>query len=432
MSTNTFGDNFRITTFGESHGPAIGVVIDGLYPGVDIDFQAVQKELDRRRPGVSDLTSPRKEKDQLEVLSGIFQGKTTGAPIAIIIRNSDARSQHYDTLKDLFRPGHADYTFFKKYGIRDWRGGGRSSGRETACRVAAGAIARQMLEHEGVCIVGHVVQVGGGTASEYSAEEIEQNPVRTADATAADAMANEIRVARKAGDSVGGVVEIRATGVPAGWGDPIFQKLDAQLAAALMSIGAVKGVEVGDGFALCDRRGSETNDAIHADGFATNQMGGILGGISNGSPIVARIAVKPTASIRVEQQTITKEGLPTTLVVPGRHDPCICPRVVPVAESMMALVLVDAYLHQQAVAKRAEGSTQIAAELAFREAELLRSMHAYRAVVSEDLGDKALADQIVQQRHALAEELDISPLLADRLIASAGSTANSALNETKK
>jgi chorismate synthase len=432
MSTNTFGDNFRITTFGESHGPAIGVVIDGLYPGVDIDFQAVQKELDRRRPGVSDLTSPRKEKDQLEVLSGIFQGKTTGAPIAIIIRNSDARSQHYDTLKDLFRPGHADYTFFKKYGIRDWRGGGRSSGRETACRVAAGAIARQMLEHEGVCIVGHVVQVGGVTASEYSAEEIEKNPVRTADATAADAMANEIRVARKAGDSVGGVVEIRATGVPAGWGDPIFQKLDAQLAAALMSIGAVKGVEVGDGFALCDRRGSETNDAIHADGFATNQMGGILGGISNGSPIVARIAVKPTASIRVEQQTITKEGLPTTLVVPGRHDPCICPRVVPVAESMMALVLVDAYLHQQAVAKRAEGSTQIAAELAFREAELLRSMHAYRAVVSEDLGDKALADQIVQQRHALAEELDISPLLADRLIASAGSTANSALNETKK
>lgn len=434
MSSNTFGDNFRLTTFGESHGPAIGVVVDGLHPGLEIDFVAVQEQLDRRRPGSSDLTSPRKEKDQLEVLSGVFQGKTTGAPIAILIRNSDAKSQHYDTLKDLFRPGHADYTFFKKYGIRDWRGGGRSSGRETACRVAAGAIAIQLLKKEGVEIVGHVVQVGDVTARTYSSDEIDNNPVRAADPLAAVAMAEAIRVAKKAGDSLGGVVEVRATGVPAGWGDPVFQKLDAQLAAALMSIGAVKGVEIGDGFALCARRGSETNDPIERDGFITNHMGGILGGISNGAPIVARIAVKPTASIRIKQQTITKDGEPTTLVVPGRHDPCICPRVVPVAESMMALVLVDAYLHQQALTKAEDSPAQRSAELAYREAELLRALHAYRAVhragaVEQGKDDE---DNLRVQRQALAAELDLSAQSVESVITAARTSFKSPANEKTK
>jgi chorismate synthase len=366
MSANSFGERYRVTTFGESHGPAVGVVIDGLRPGIPIDLEAIQRELDRRRPGQSALSSPRKEQDRLEVLSGIFEGRTTGTPIAIIVRNTDPKSQHYDTLKRLFRPGHADYTFFAKYGIRDYRGGGRSSGRETVSRVAAGAIARQLLEPLGVRIRGHVVRIGEVTAPSYAERGgelddalIAATPSRCADAEAAAEMEQAVLAARKQGDSLGGVVEVIAEGVPAGWGDPVFEKLDARLAAAMVSIGAVKGVEFGAGFALTPRPGSQTNDAMlpAAEGaepgapprFASNQMGGMLGGISSGQPVICRLAVKPTSSIRHEQRTVTEDGEATTVRVPGRHDPCICPRVVPVAEAMMALVLYDAHLAQQAL-----------------------------------------------------------------------------------
>lgn len=417
MSSNTMGDNFRVTTFGESHGPALGVVIDGVRPGIDVDVEAIQHELDRRRPGTSPLSSPRKESDQLEILAGVFEGKTTGAPIALLVRNQDARSRDYDAWKELFRPGHADFTWWKKFGIRDHRGGGRTSGRETAVRVAAGALARQILAAEGIEITGHVVRIGEISASRFDPEEIARNDARCADAEAANAMAQAINVARKAGDSLGGVVEVRAEGVPAGWGDPVFQKLDAQLAAALISIGAVKAVEFGDGFALAARRGSETNDAITPAGFATNHMGGILGGISSGAPIIARIAVKPTSSIRIEQLTIDTEGRERTLRVPGRHDPCICPRVVPVAEAMVALVLCDAFLRQQAIQEAAQSSEALRAELAFCDAEILRLVERRRRVLAEAGAAEPLErDELGESaRRELAQRLGFKEGYADRL-----------------
>lgn len=351
MSSNSFGRFFRITSFGESHGPALGVVIDGVPPRLPLDLDAVQRELDRRRPGQSALSSPRQEADRVELLSGLFEGLTTGAPLCLLIRNQDARPRDYRELGELFRPGHADLAVQRKYGIRDWRGGGRSSGRETVARVAAGAVARQVLAPLGVSVTGHLLEAAGIRATRFSPEEIERNPLRCADAEAASRMAEAIEAARAAGDSVGGVVEVRAGGVPAGWGDPVFAKLDAAIAGALMGIGAVKGVEIGDGFALARARGSEANDPILPDGFASNRAGGILGGISSGAEIVARVAVKPTPSIRSPQQTIDREGQPRTLSVAGRHDPCIAPRLVPVAEAMLALVLADAYLAQLLVAR---------------------------------------------------------------------------------
>jgi chorismate synthase len=380
MASNSFGDNFRVTTFGESHGPALGVVIDGVRPGLAVDVEAIQHELDRRRPGTSPLSSPRKEADRLEVLSGLHEGRTTGAPIAILFRNHDTRSQDYEAIRDLFRPGHADLTWWRKFGIRDWRGGGRTSGRETVARVAAGALARQVLAAQGVSIVGHVVRIGEVVAETYDPSQIERNDVRCADARAAERMFQAVQEARKEGDSLGGVVEVVATGVPAGWGDPVFQKLDAQLGAALLSIGAVKGVEIGDGFALASRRGSGSNDEILPEGFASNHMGGILGGISSGAPIVVRAAVKPTSSIRRPQRTIDTAGRPQTIRVPGRHDPCICPRVVPVAEAMVALVLCDAFLRQQAIVEAACGEAELEAELAYCDAEILRLVRRRRDV----------------------------------------------------
>ena len=372
MSSNSFGDNLRITTFGESHGPAVGVVIDGVRPGIEIDLAALQAELDRRRPGQSALSSPRKETDQVEVLSGVFEGKTTGAPIALLVRNQDARSGHYEDLKDLFRPGHADFTWYKKFGIRDWRGGGRTSGRETVSRVAAGAIARQLLDKAGVRITAHVVRIGEVVAETFEREAIAENDARCADPVAAEKMATAVLAARKDGDSLGGIVEVVAEGVPAGWGDPVFEKLDARLASALMSIGAVKGVEIGAGFDLARRRGSASNDPITPSGFASNNMGGLLGGITNGEPLVLRVAVKPTSSIRHVQDTIDIHGNATTVRVPGRHDPCICPRLVPVAEAMVALVLADAYLRQQAITEAASSPEAAAAELAFCDDAILR------------------------------------------------------------
>jgi chorismate synthase len=349
MSCNTFGRFFRVTTFGESHGPALGVVIDGLPPALSLDLCAIQHELHRRRPGQSTLSSPRQESDKLEILSGLFEGQTTGAPLCLMVTNHDARPQSYEALRQVFRPGHADFTMQQKYGLRDWRGGGRASGRETVARVAAGAVARQLLGAWGVEVLGHVVELGGIEAVTFDPNAIEQNPVRCADAEAALRMIKSIEQARQAGDSVGGIVEVRARGVPAGWGDPVFGKLDALLAGALMGIGAVKGVEIGDGFALTRRRGSQTNDALGPTGFATNHAGGILGGISSGQEIVARLAVKPTPSIAAPQQTIDHAGQSMELRIEGRHDPCIAPRLVPVAEAMVALVLVDARLSQRAL-----------------------------------------------------------------------------------
>ena len=323
---NTFGRNFRITTFGESHGVAVGVVIDGCPSGMRLDENDIQPFLDRRRPGTSPLTSPRQEKDRIEILSGIFEGVTTGTPIAMIVRNEDTRSGDYDDQKEVFRPGHADFTYQEKYGIRDHRGGGRSSGRETLGRVAAGAVAMQILAKNGITITGTILEVHGKKTD--------------------DEIIQEILSAKERGDSVGGIVEIAASGCPSGLGDPVFGKLDALIAGAMMGIGAVKGIEIGDGFVAAQKCGSENNDQMTADGFKSNHAGGILGGISTGQDIVVRIAVKPTPSIAKVQQTRTRGGEVVDISVGGRHDPCIVPRIAPVAEAMLALVLVDCLLEQ--------------------------------------------------------------------------------------
>lgn len=349
MSSNSFGTLYRITSFGESHGAGIGVVIDGVPPGLQLDLDAIQHQLDRRRPGQSRVTSPRAEADKLQVLSGLFEGRTTGAPLALFIANKDTRSEDYANLKETFRPGHADYSWYQKYGVRDYVGGGRSSGRETIARVACGAVARQILEKHGIGIVGHVHSVGEINASSYDPEVIENNPVRCADAEAAAKMEELIVQMGEAGDSVGGVVEVRCSGVPAGLGDPVYDKLDALLAHAMLSIGATKGVEFGEGFELAKKRGSEAHDPIRPEGVAGDRAGGILGGVSSGSDIILRVAVKPPASITLEQETVTLEGQPHTLSVSGRHDPCIAPRVVPVAEAMAAIVLLDALMRQTAL-----------------------------------------------------------------------------------
>jgi chorismate synthase len=347
--SSTFGRLFRVTTFGESHGPAVGVVVDGMPPGIAIDADAIQLELDRRRPGQSALTTQRQEADRAELLSGVFDGLSLGTPIAIVVRNTDARSGDYDALKNVYRPGHADFAYAEKYGVRDHRGGGRSSGRETVGRVAAGAIAKLALASVGVRIVGGTVQVGETRASRRDWEQVEKNPVRCPDAEAASAMARVIEQARDARDSVGGVVEVVASGVPAGWGDPTMDKLDAILGAAMLSIPATKGVEIGGGFAMVTRHGSETNDVMEGGAFRTNFGGGIAGGISNGAEVVVRVAVRAATSIGKPQTAATAEGGSTTIEIGGRHDPCICPRVVPVAESMMAITLADAWLHQRAL-----------------------------------------------------------------------------------
>lgn len=324
---NTFGTRFRVTTFGESHGKALGCIVDGCPPDIPLSEADIQPLLDRRRPGTSALTSPRNEADRVEILSGVFEGKTTGTPIAMIVRNEDKKSGDYDTLREVFRPGHADFTYVAKYGIRDHRGGGRSSGRETIGRVAAGALAKKILAQKSIAVEGRVVAVHGAT-----------DPV---------GMEREILAAKEAGDSVGGIVEIIARGCPPGLGDPVFGKLDAAIAGAMMGIGAVKGVEIGDGFAAAGTVGSVNNDAMTADGFATNHAGGILGGISSGADIVVRIAVKPTPSIAKTQKTRNIHGNVVEISVRGRHDPCIAPRIVPVAEAMLALVLADAVLEQE-------------------------------------------------------------------------------------
>lgn len=343
MAGSTFGERFTITTFGESHGEAVGVIVDGVTPGVEIDEAYIQKQMDRRRPGQSSVTTPRKEYDVIRIVSGVFEGKTTGAPLCIQLNNHDMRPSAYDAIQNAYRPGHADFTYHSKYGHRDHRGSGRASGRETAGRVAGGAVARKLLERRGVEIVAFTREIGGIACQTVDEAQIEKNPVRAADPVAAEAMVRKIEALAAAGDSCGGIVECRIRGVQPGIGEPTFDKLDAELARAMLSIGAVKGIEFGAGFAATKMQGSEHNDGMDKNGFLTNHAGGIVGGISTGAEIVLRIAVKPTSSISVPQQTINQAGEEQTIVTEGRHDPCICPRVVPVVEAMAALVVEDHY-----------------------------------------------------------------------------------------
>jgi chorismate synthase len=347
MAGNTFGQLFRVTTFGESHGLALGAIVDGCPAGLPLSEEEIQKDLDRRKPGQSRLVTQRRESDRVQILSGTFEGKSTGTPIALLIHNEDAKSRDYEQIKTLFRPGHADYTYFKKYGFRDYRGGGRASARETVARVAAGAIARKMLAQQGVRIIGYVTQVGPAKIKTVDYAQIDQNPLFCPDADAAVEMERVIHQVQSEKDSIGAMLEVVALGVPPGWGEPVFDKLDAALAAAMMSINAVKGVEIGAGFEVVELRGSQNCDALTTTGFKTNHAGGILGGISNGDTIVVRLAVKPTSSIAIEQETIDIHGRPATISTRGRHDPCVGLRAVPIAEAMMALVLADQFLRQR-------------------------------------------------------------------------------------
>jgi len=346
MAGSTFGQSFKITTFGESHGGAVGVVIDGVTPGIEIDEEYIQKQMDRRKPGQSSVTTPRKEDDKIFIMSGIFEGKTTGTPLFIVLYNKDQRPEAYDSIKDMFRPGHADMVYLKKYGIRDHRGSGRASARETAARVAAGAVARKVLEDKGVKVVAYTTQVAGIKCNTFDEGEIEKNVVRACDPEAAKAMTKRIEELAEIGDSCGGVVECRISGVKIGIGDPVFDKLDAELGKAMLSLGGVKGIEFGKGFGCVDMLGSEHNDWIDKDGFQTNNAGGIIGGISTGQDIVFRIAVKPTSSISVPQKTLNTNNEEVDIVTKGRHDPCICPRIVPVVEAMSYIVLMDHYKRQ--------------------------------------------------------------------------------------
>ncbi len=356
MAGNSFGKVFRVTTWGESHGTAVGAVIDGCPPGLVIDMEAVQSEMDRRRPGQGGASSPRKEQDKVEIFSGVFvptgseQLHSTGTPISLVIFNTDAHSQSYNHLRDIFRPGHGDLSYLAKYGIRDHRGGGRASARETAARVAAGAIAKQLLSHHQITVQAYTVALGGIHVQARNLDEIDKNRYYCPDAEAATRMEERVQAVRAQGDTLGGIVEIIAT-CPAGLGEPVFDKLEADLAHGLMSIGAVKGVEIGAGFAAAEMLGSENNDPITPTGFASNNAGGILAGISNGAPLVMRVAVKPIPSIAKEQQTVNLANEAVTIKVGGRHDIAAIPRIVPVCEAMVRLTLADHLLRQMTVGR---------------------------------------------------------------------------------
>lgn len=349
MAGNTFGTLFSVTSFGESHGPAIGCVVDGCPPGLALTTEDIQRELDRRKPGTSRHVSQRQESDRVEILSGLFEGKTTGTPIALLIRNEDQRSRDYTNLADTFRPGHADYTYWQKYGIRDYRGGGRSSARETAVRVAAAAIAKKWLhERYGVVIHGYLCQIGPLSVPFKNWETVSTNPFFAADPTYVPQLETFMDELRKSGDSVGAKITAVAERVPVGWGGPMYRKLDSDLASAMMSINAVKGVEIGDGFASVMQHGSEHGDELTPEGFVTNHAGGILGGISTGQDIIVTIAIKPTSSIRIPRRSIDKQGRPVVVETEGRHDPCVGLRATPIAEAMLALVLMDHALFHRA------------------------------------------------------------------------------------
>jgi chorismate synthase len=349
MSGNSFGEAFKITTWGESHGPGVGVVIDGCPPRIPLGEEDIQAMLDRRRPGSSPASTSRKEPDRAVILSGVFEGRTTGTPILIMVSNKDADSKAYAPYADLFRPGHGDITYMAKYGIRDWRGGGRSSARETVGRVAAGAVARVLLEREKVTIRAYTIELGGIRTTQRRLDFIDQNMFYCPDPEVVPEMEQRIQRVKRRGDSVGGIVEILAKGVPKGLGEPVFDKLDADLAKALMGIGAVKGVEIGSGFDAPRKLGSENNDPITPAGFLTNNAGGVLAGISNGDDIIIRVAVKPIPSILIEQQTIDLNGNPQTISTRGRHDIAAIPRINVVCEAMVSLVLTDHLLRQKAI-----------------------------------------------------------------------------------
>ncbi|WP_018411522.1 chorismate synthase [Methyloversatilis thermotolerans] len=349
MSGNTLGTLFRVTSFGESHGPAIGCVVDGCPPGLRLDAADIQAELDRRKPGTSRHVTQRREPDEVEILSGVFEGMTTGTPIALLIRNQDQRSRDYGNIADTFRPGHADYAYWQKYGIRDYRGGGRSSARETAVRVAAGAIARKWLqEYHGVVIHGWMSQLGPIRIEYRDRAAIAENPFFCPDPALVPELELFMDTLRKSGDSCGARIDVMASGVPVGWGEPVYDRLDADIAYAMMGINAVKGVEIGAGFASIEQRGTEHSDEMSPEGFLSNNAGGVLGGISTGQDIRVSIAIKPTSSIRLDRHSMDKAGQPVIVNTHGRHDPCVGIRATPVAEAMLALVLMDHALRHRA------------------------------------------------------------------------------------
>jgi len=349
MAGNTIGEVFKVTTFGESHGLGLGCIIDGCPPGLEIDEAIIQVDLDRRKPGTSRFTTQRREADEVKILSGVFEGKTTGTSIGLVIENTDQRSKDYSDIKDKFRPGHADYTYHHKYGNRDYRGGGRSSARETAMRVAAGSFAKAWLKQKlGLEIFGYMSQLGPIAIETVDTSIIESNPFFCPDANAVEKWDEYMRDLKKQGNSVGAKITVVAKNVPVGLGEPVFDRLDADIAKALMGINAVKGVEIGDGFEVVAQKGSEHRDELTPEGFKSNHAGGILGGISSGQDIIAHIALKPTSSINVEGETIDVNGQSQTLVTKGRHDPCVGIRAVPIAEAMLAITLMDHFLRNRA------------------------------------------------------------------------------------
>ncbi len=389
MAGNSFGELFKIITFGESHGNMIGVVIDGLKPNLKIDVEDIQKELDRRKPGQSSITTQRKESDTIQIVSGIFEGKTTGTPICILIKNEDYKSHDYDNIKEIFRPGHGGYTFLKKYGIYDYRGGGRISGRETASRVIAGAIAKQLLRERGIRVIAYTRRIGNIEIENFDENEIEKNPVRCPDSDAAKKMIELIESVKREGDSIGGIVEIKINGLKAGYGEPVFDKLEADFAKALLSIGAVRGFEIGSGFKSAFMKGSECNDQFRINPETneietiTNHSGGIQGGISNGSEVVMRIAVKPTSSISKKQKTVNYFGEEVEIEIKGRHDPCICPRIVPVAEAMTSLVLIDHILMQEQIQSDIDNIDALREKINLIDLQMLLLLHARNEFVSK-------------------------------------------------
>ncbi len=349
MAGSSIGQFFRVTTCGESHGVALACIVDGVPPGMPLTETDLQRDLDRRRPGTSPYTTQRREADQVRILSGLFQGVTTGTSIGLIVENTDQRPQDYDAIQDIFRPGHADYSYEQKYAVRDYRGGGRASARETVMRVAAGAIAKKYLQQKcNITVRACLTKMGDIHCELKDWDHVEQNPFFCPDASKLVALDNLLRTLKKAGDSIGAQITVMAHNVPPGLGEPVFDRLDADLAHALMSINAVKGVEIGDGFGVVTKRGSENRDEITSQGFKSNHAGGILGGISSGQPIVAHLALKPTSSIRVPGQTINRQGETVAISTSGRHDPCVGIRAVPIAEAMMAIVLMDHLLRQRA------------------------------------------------------------------------------------
>ncbi len=349
MPGSSFGEAFRVATFGESHGGGVGVIVEGVTPGLPLAEGEIQQQLDRRKPGQSAVTTSRAEQDEVHILSGVFEGQATGTPLMMVLYNKDMRPEAYREIKDLFRPGHADFTYLKKYGLRDHRGAGRASGRETAGRVAAGAVAMKQLDQRGVHIIAYTKRAAGIECAAVDLDQIEKNPMRAADARAAEKMVEAVTALARQGESTGGIVECVVRGVAPGLGEPVFDKLDARLAQGMLSLGAVKGIEFGTGFDCVDMGGSHHNDWMNKNGFLTNHAGGILGGLSNGNDIVFRIAVKPTSSVSVPQETVDIHNNETPIVTEGRHDPCICPRIVPVVEGMTALVLEDLYKRQAAL-----------------------------------------------------------------------------------